>query len=60
MEAGRDPGLEEAEALLDEVEAALARLSDGTYGVCELCGDPIEDDLLADAPTRRSCSRHQS
>ncbi|HEX7442807.1 MAG TPA: hypothetical protein VF320_02910, partial [Acidimicrobiales bacterium] len=28
--------------LLDEVELALARLDDGTYGRCETCGSPID------------------
>ena len=28
---------------LDEVEAALARLEAGTYGLCEVCGKPIGD-----------------
>ncbi|HEY7917587.1 MAG TPA: TraR/DksA C4-type zinc finger protein [Acidimicrobiales bacterium] len=42
--------------LLDEVEGALTRLDDGTYGLCESCGTPIEDARLADSPTVRSCS----
>src|SRR4051794_12402570 len=28
-------------AELDEVERALAKLDDGTYGACETCGEPI-------------------
>jgi hypothetical protein len=57
------PGEEEAhrsavdavDALLDEVELALSRLDDGTYGRCEECGTPIDDSRLAASPTVRSC-----
>jgi len=45
------------DGLLDEVELALTRLDDGTYGRCEECGDPIDDDRLADSPIIRSCGR---
>ena len=27
---------------LEEVERALAKLADGTYGMCEDCGQPID------------------
>ena len=41
--AGREPGRWRAQlrAELDEVERALAKLDEGTYGVCETCGEPI-------------------
>ncbi len=45
------------DGLLDEVERALARLDDGTYGRCEACGEPIPDDRLSDRPTARTCDR---
>jgi RNA polymerase-binding transcription factor DksA len=45
-------------AILDEVDRALDRLSDDTYGLCEACGAPIRAaDLEAD-PTRRMCEQH--
>jgi len=28
--------------LLDKIERALKRMDEGTYGVCEICGKPIE------------------
>ncbi|MEN9643434.1 MAG: hypothetical protein RL238_103, partial [Actinomycetota bacterium] len=31
---------------LAAVEAALARLDDGTYGRCERCGNPIPDERM--------------
>ena len=43
------------DGLLDEVERALSRLDDGTYGHCELCGEAIDDDRLAGRPTASTC-----
>jgi len=52
----------EAEALatrltqtLADVDRALARLDDGTYGTCESCGKPIGDARLEAMPTARLC-----
>lgn len=42
---------------LNEVEAALARLDAGTFGVCESCGEPIEPARLEAMPTARVCMR---
>jgi DnaK suppressor protein len=51
-----DAGLEQgAQHALDEVDAAIARLDGGTYGVCEACGDPIAPDRLAAIPWARRC-----
>ena len=35
--------IDEVDLLLDEVEAALTRLDEGTYGTCRGCGTPIDD-----------------
>ena len=43
------------DGLLDEVELALARLDDGTYGRCQECGSVIGDDELAENPVIRVC-----
>lgn len=40
---------------LGEVEAAIARLRDGTYGLCEVCGKPIDPARLEAKPTARRC-----
>jgi DnaK suppressor protein len=40
---------------LDEVEAALVRLADGTYGTCEACGQPIGEPRLEAKPAARFC-----
>jgi phosphoserine phosphatase RsbU/P len=44
--------------LLKQVDAALYRISSGTYGVCEICKQPIEDDRLHVDPLVRSCASH--
>ncbi len=51
MDTEYEQVLEQAESALDEVDAALGRLSDGTYGVCATCGGRIPDERLAAAPT---------
>lgn len=40
---------------LDEVEHALTKLDDGTYGVCESCGRPINRPRLEAMPAARLC-----
>jgi RNA polymerase-binding protein DksA len=47
--------LERVEAELADVEHALQRLDDGTYGTCEACGKPIGDDRLQAMPAARFC-----
>jgi DnaK suppressor protein len=43
---------------LAEVEAAVGRVVVGTYGVCEICGEPIDPDRLDARPTARTCIAH--
>jgi DnaK suppressor protein len=43
---------------LDEVEKALTRLDEGTYGTCEVCGQPIGDARLEVMPSTRFCIQH--
>ena len=51
-----DDGLEEnAEHLLTEIEAALARIDDGTYGLCTRCGRPIGEERLEAVPYATLC-----
>lgn len=43
---------------LSEIERALAKLDDGTYGVCERCGGPIGEARLEAMPATRFCINH--
>src|SRR5687767_3964985 len=45
----------ELRRLLDEVDAALARMDNGSYGLCETCHDPIEPERLIADPLVRFC-----
>ena len=42
-------------ALLGEVDAALARMDAGTYGLCNVCHTPIESDRLLADPLLQFC-----
>jgi sigma-B regulation protein RsbU (phosphoserine phosphatase) len=55
--AGPNPQLT---ALLREVDAALARLESGTYGICEVCHDTVEAARLIANPLQRFCLDHLS
>ncbi len=46
--------LERLEVELAEIEAALQRLDDGTYGVDEETGEPIDPERLDAIPTART------
>ena len=41
--------------LLQEVDAALHRMDLGTYGLCEVCHDPVESERLLADPLTRFC-----
>ena len=47
--------LEAARRRLADAEAALARRDDGSYGVCESCGNAIGAERLAARPAARTC-----
>jgi DnaK suppressor protein len=44
-----------AEHLLSSIDAALARIDDGTYGRCERCGEPIAEERLEALPYATRC-----
>lgn len=54
----REPEAHDYRALLTEVDAALARMEAGTFGLCETCHDPIEADRLSADPLLRRCIDH--
>jgi RNA polymerase-binding transcription factor DksA len=43
------------EPRLKDINDALAKIEDGTYGICEVCGKPIEEDRLEANPAARTC-----
>ncbi|TMK32745.1 MAG: hypothetical protein E6G32_14440 [Actinobacteria bacterium] len=46
---------ENSEHVLAEIEAALKRIDDGTYGVCTNCGEPIAVERLEARPWATLC-----
>ena len=49
-------GLEEnSEHVLAEIDAALKRIEDGTYGTCNTCGKPIGEERLEALPWATLC-----
>lgn len=51
-----DEGLEEdATRQLREVEDGLARIEEGTYGTCTVCGKEIPEDRLEAVPWTKLC-----
>ncbi|MBW3669257.1 MAG: TraR/DksA C4-type zinc finger protein [Actinobacteria bacterium] len=52
--------LENVEAELADIEHAIRRLDDGTYGTCEACGKPIDDARLEAVPAARFCLEDQA
>lgn len=51
-----DGGLEEnAEHLLAEIEGALRRIDEGTYGTCVVCGREIPQERLEAVPWASLC-----
>jgi RNA polymerase-binding transcription factor DksA len=39
----------------EELNAAEARVAAGTYGICEVCGQPVGAERLEGKPTARTC-----
>ena len=48
-----------AESALDEINAALQRLEQGAYGICERCVEPIPWERLETLPMSRLCTSCQ-
>jgi RNA polymerase-binding transcription factor DksA len=46
---------EQAKDKLEKLEAALQRIEEGKYGVCEACDQAIEPERLAALPTATLC-----
>ena len=42
---------------LEAIEEALAKIEAGSYGVCEKCGEQIEEEILNIDPESRFCKK---
>jgi DnaK suppressor protein len=47
--------LDQARGRLADLDRAIVRLREGTYGRCEVCGQPIAPERLAARPAARTC-----
>jgi len=45
-------------SLLQQVDSALERIDNGSYGICDVCNDPIESDRLMMDPLLTVCLDH--
>jgi DnaK suppressor protein len=45
----------QASAAIEEIDAALVKISEGTYGFCESCGNPVPKARLEALPHARLC-----
>lgn len=52
--------LDELAVRYNNVTRALKKIADGTYGMCEIGGEPIEEERLAANPAARTCKAHVS
>lgn len=56
FERERDLSLaENLKDLIEQIERAVDRIDDGTYGICERCGRPIEKARIKALPYARLC-----
>jgi DnaK suppressor protein len=51
--------LESTDEQLRDIDRAFARIEDGSYGTCEVCGQPLDDERLRARPAARFCVEHQ-
>lgn len=50
---------DQLDARLSDVDAALERIEEGSYGRCAACGKEIEPERLEARPATRYCREHQ-
>ena len=51
---------ENLEERLRDINDALGNIAAGTYGICEVSGQQIEEDRLEANPAARTCKQHMS
>jgi RNA polymerase-binding transcription factor DksA len=42
---------------MDDINNALQKIGTGKYGICEKCGEPIEEEILNIDPESRFCKK---
>ncbi len=55
----RSAELKELESRYNSVKAALVRIEEGTYGICSVDGEPIEQERLEANPAATTCIKHR-
>jgi DnaK suppressor protein len=50
---------ENAEYLLSQIDRALEKIEEGTYGICDRGGHPIEEGRLQAIPYATLCMKHE-
>ena len=49
---------DQLEVRYNGIKNALKKIAEGTYGLCEVSGEPIEEDRLEANPAARTCKAH--
>lgn len=52
--------LTQLEKQYSDIIRALNKITNNTYGICEISGDKIEEDRLEANPAARTCKRHMN
>jgi len=50
--------LKQLETQLIDVKSALIKITDGTYGICEVSGEQISNERLEANPSAKTCREH--
>lgn len=50
--------LKELEIRYNDIKDALKKIGGGKYGLCEICGEPIEEERLIANQAARTCKKH--
>jgi RNA polymerase-binding transcription factor DksA len=50
--------VKELEIRYNDIKSALDKIAGGNYGMCEVCGAPIEADRLEANQAARTCKQH--
>lgn len=55
---GRSEMVKTLSKRLSDVQNAISKIENGTYGICEISGQEIEEDRLEANPAARTCKAH--